>query len=306
MKKLISMILVLVTMMSVLTVPASAAAKKARPSDTLIQQRIDELVDWLEGEYFNVKQDTGCGKKCSGHGCSGCSTEKIVKADWFAEKFDNPIKVKQFGTGNAKSCVGFGWFCGWYIARASDSDTVTRDKIGEYKSNIKKNVQANALPGDYLWVNGHHAVIYLGSSDEGIRVLDSNWSGTYNCKVQVHTIKFKNLSSVRIHRFYSTTGNYCTHDKYETLKKNGTYSAYCKSCGEEYIIGKLDTSAKGTYVSLKKNVNICTQPYKDSGVMCGNKGQKVKCVGAVVNAYGNTWLKTDNGYYIYCENLKKI
>jgi len=305
MRKMLSTLLAVTMMMSALVVPASAA-NKVRPSDEFIQSRIDQLSDWLVGSYFNVGQNTACGKKASGHGCKNCNTANIVKQKWFLDHFDNKIQISQFGTGEAKSCVGFGWFAGWYIMRASDTDTVVREKIGEYTSNIKKNILNKAKLGDYLWINGHHAVIYLGDQGNGrMKVLDCNWGTDYNCMVRERTVKYSSLERVRIHRFYSESGNYCQHKGYETLKKSGTYSAFCKSCGEEFEMDGLDASVKGTYVVQPKSVSLCTVPYKQGGVMCVKGGSKVKIVGGVTNAYDNLWLKTDSGYYIYSGHLKK-
>lgn len=102
---------------------------------------------------------------------------------------------------------------------------------------------------------------------------------------------------------------------YKTIQKaDGTYTAVCKNCGEEYVLPALDTSTAGLYEfkaasesSGDSNVNgIGTEPYKESCKSCGVEGHQVAVIGSVTNAYGNVWYKTDGNKYIYSRYLTKL
>ena len=193
--------------------PHAFAANRTRPSDQFIKSRIDELSGWLVGRYFNQNQDTSCGVKSSGHGCSYCDTTNIVKQQWFQSHFSKTITSSQFySTG--RSCVGFAWFAQWYVFRANDSDRVSRDVIGSCsnKSDIKNFIVSTAQIGDYIWVNGHHAIMFISSNDQGIVFLDCNGTGNYNCLVSKRTYTWDSISSATISRSYSVSGDYSNID----------------------------------------------------------------------------------------------
>lgn len=214
----------------------------------------------LNGTYFNVGQNTDCGPKSSGHGCSNCDTSNIVQQSWFKNMFGN-IRTSQFVSAG-RSCVGFAWFAEWYIFRESDSDTVARFQVGTFSFD-QSNVSAHAIPGDYVYVNGH-AAVYLGFNASGIQVLDCNWSGNHNCMVSKHTIYYSYSKDITIVRSYSVSAgrpSCSSHVKGAYLWPESLHPHYnyftCSVCGATFTDGsttKLDscsqcqhTHTQGTY-----------------------------------------------------------
>lgn len=96
-----------------------------------------------------------------------------------------------------------------------------------------------------------------------------------------------------------------SHNKnsYKTVEQNGKYTAVCKTCGEAFVLGSLDTSVKGTYQPTGSYVTLCSAPYEKANV--DTRKGKVQIVGAVKNAYDSIWYKTSDGYWIYAEYLEK-
>ena len=319
-KRILSLVMALVLCISLLpaVTTQASAANYVRPSDEFIQDRIDQLYNWLGGKYFNIGQNTACGAKCSGHGdgCSNCRLLNVVAQDWFQDNFTTKVSVRQFNntTGYSNSCMAFVWFAEWYIFRANDADTVLRDNSGilyYYGSkNIRKGIETNAKLGDYFRINDHHSVIYLGCDENGIKVLENNRSGGFNCQVTKGTWSWEKLNKISINRFYSKSGNYCSLDHnsastYKTVQlADGAYVAVCKACNYEYPLGTLNTATKGIYTA-KATISGCSAPYQDSGYFCYKKGTKITILGSVKNAYGNTWYKTSSGDWIYSKNMTK-
>jgi len=93
-------------------------------------------------------------------------------------------------------------------------------------------------------------------------------------------------------------------DSYKTVKQNGKYTAVCKTCDEEFVLGSLDTSVKGTYKPASGYVTLCSAPYQDADVK-QTRGE-VQVVGAVTNAYDYVWYKTSDGYWILGKYLKEV
>lgn len=87
----------------------------------------------------------------------------------------------------------------------------------------------------------------------------------------------------------------CSH-KYDSAGK-------CSLCGEEF---KLQLTANNTtmYIIADKT-KIRTAPYgiPETEYKLANSGDKVKIAYQTVNSAGNTWYKTNDGYWIYSGNL---
>ncbi len=98
----------------------------------------------------------------------------------------------------------------------------------------------------------------------------------------------------------------CTHSKkkYTVKKLNGNWCVTCNECGGIIPQNKLNTKDSGRY-SAKKTAPVCLAPYNVSKVKTVKKNKSVLIVGSVTNVYGNKWLKTSDGYYIYSKYLKK-
>ena len=177
-----------------------------------VANRISELETTLCGKYFNINRNGACGSKCRGHACSNCLTSNIVQQTWLKNEFGN-LSTNQFPTTPTSdvtlsragySCAGFAAFAEWYLYRNSTSDTVNVKKIGTYTFN-SANVSSYAQVGDLIRLeasgggSGHSAIIVSWDSS-GITVIDSNWSGTYNCLVQKHKIYYSAYGLITISR----------------------------------------------------------------------------------------------------------
>lgn len=185
----------------------TAAADGNVITDEEISKRIDELYNIISenGGYFNVDHGTGCGKKKSGHGCKNCTLQNIIKADWFTESFGN-VDEKNFPlAGTVKSCYGFARFAEWYILHDENDPRVRRNKSDIKKGSFNESFMSeNARIGDYLSLDNHHGAIFISCDSTGVYVLDCNYTGTYNCAVSKHNIKYSKYSSVHIVPCYST------------------------------------------------------------------------------------------------------
>lgn len=202
-------------------------------TDEIIEHRIDELYTLLNGKYFNVNQDTSCGVKSSGHGCSYCNTANIINSQWFINMFGTIKNSQLVSTGS--SCVGFAWFAGWYIFKADNNDSIRRSVIGTYDFTYDS-VMKYAHIGDYFRLNGH-SVIFINADSSGITVLDCNWgaAGTgYNCIVQKHKISYNWANTFTISRMHSvTSGN-------SNMSITPTYASTLSINPSNYPAGILD------------------------------------------------------------------
>lgn len=200
-KRILSLLLALIMLVTVF--PAGMEAEAASLTDTEILKRADTLTQILNQKYFNVHQNTECGKKSSGHGCTYCDTANIFNAQWFKNAFGTVSTSQVVSSG--RSCVGFAWFACWYLLRADNTDSVkNRDVVGYVSPINQSTVSAKARVGDYMYINDCHALVYLGCDATGVQVIDCNGTGTYNCQVTRRTIAYKNLSKLYLSRPWST------------------------------------------------------------------------------------------------------
>ena len=107
---------------------------------------------------------------------------------------------------------------------------------------------------------------------------------------------------------YVTMDRSCSH-QYETVwGSNGQYEATrCKKCTTTYNFDSTFSSESvGTYrVTSEYNLNF--EPYADakSGKVY-SKGTEFTAVGHVINAYGNKWYKTNDGYFVYSAWAERV
>lgn len=233
-KKLLSVLLAVCLLVGVFPLaPTLTANALSTSSDANILSRIDSLYGLVGGKYFNVDQNTACGTKSGGHSCNQCFTNNIVKAGWFKNIFGN-VSTNQFpksyGTGTMTysragySCLGFANFAEWYIFKSSNGSTVNTNRIGTYDFNYS-NVSTYAMVGDIFRLNNSHSVIFISADTNGIYVLDSNWSGSYNCFVSKHTIGYNRYNTFTIARATDRSGGGIDPDPgHPTLRSGSTGS----------------------------------------------------------------------------------
>ena len=99
----------------------------------------------------------------------------------------------------------------------------------------------------------------------------------------------------------------CDHSAgYKTIKKpDGTYEAVCKECGAEYPI-TVDNTSAGIY-KVKQEIILCSAPYQEAQTgPKAKKNEEKTIIGSTINAYGNLWYKTNDGYWIYKDYLSYV
>ncbi len=248
MKKTLSFILSLIMVFGILTsVPltVNAATTPASVSSEAAYDKIYDLYDILGGFYFNTTQSTNCGAKSGGHGCAYCQLSSILTKSWFINKFGS-LSVNQFpktyySDGGAhgadgKSCFGFASFAEWYIYKTASTDKVTTEYIGTFSfdySTVADTVQT----GDLIRGDDSHSAIVISYDSTGVTVLDSNYTGSYNCQVDIHIIKYSKYTSFSISRAQNaSTSN--ESDLTFTLNDDG----------ESYSVTSCDEAAEGELV----------------------------------------------------------
>ena len=204
MKRFLSYMLALIYILIPLVSGMEVQAADTEPlSETEIETRIDELYDLIGEKYFTVSGER-CYHDDTYKGGSDCNVNNILNTTWFRNIFGT-IEPSQMFLNGGSSCMGFVEFAEWYIYRANDTDRVRRDNNATI-SDVPvtyAGITKYANTGDYLWYNGHHAMILVSYDSTGITVLDSNWG--HDCKVQMHKIPYNDSSSVNICKLYSET-----------------------------------------------------------------------------------------------------
>lgn len=167
-----------------------------------VQERLDELVEQLDGKFFTVNQ-----KACYYASDNNCGVFNIIKTDWLKDSLldGKEISTDQFpmitinSTGknrNGYSCFGFGCFALWYLFADGSEDYVTASTVATGKY-TKEFLQENVKPGDALRImgtKGAHTVVVYSVGENGINVLDSNFY--LDCKVKLHEIKYNHSTFI--------------------------------------------------------------------------------------------------------------
>lgn len=97
--------------------------------------------------------------------------------------------------------------------------------------------------------------------------------------------------------------------KENTIHKDHTYvDDKCSVCGAILSSDNgFDSSTAGKYLVIANTAYIRTGPYQSkTEVYRLNRWDEIEVVGSVVNSYGNTWLKTSDGYYTHAEKLEPV
>lgn len=217
MKRMLSFILSCVMIMGIIASTPIISYAVTTPRDVFpetVYDKIYELNDIFGGTYFNIGQNTECGAKASGHSCSKCKLSNIIAQSWFVEKFGS-LSVSQFpktyySDGSAHgpdgwSCFSFATFAEWYLFSSRVTDKVTTNYIGTFSYDYQ-NVSRNVQIGDIIRLGSGHSAIVISYNTTGVQVLDSNWGGSYNCRVGINTIKYEKYSDFAISRAQNASG----------------------------------------------------------------------------------------------------
>ncbi len=212
-KQFLSVLLSLMMIISIIpmaSIEAEAATTPSSVSSSEAYNKIYELFEILgDKSFFTTTHTNSCGEKSSGHSCSYCKLSTIITQTWFKNKFGT-LSVSQFpktyySSGEAKgpdgwSCFGFASFAEWYVFKTNTTDKVTTKYVGTFDSNYS-NASSNAKVGDLIRFGSSHSGIVISCDSTGIKVLDCNWGNvTYNCQIQIHTVKYSYCSTFTISR----------------------------------------------------------------------------------------------------------
>lgn len=205
-KKFLAAFLALVTCVTSLTVPEKVQADVVQDAQVdayvaYVQDKLDTLVELLDGKYFTVNQKACRTNRVSNHGCENCSISNIVSAQWFKNLFGT-VSTENFpllhysANGcdyRGKSCFGFACYSMYYVFQTSGNQKITAELVKTGKFN-REFVAANVLPGDVLRLNNAHSVMVYSIGNKGITVVDCNWGGPgqLNCLLQKHDIAYTN------------------------------------------------------------------------------------------------------------------
>ena len=214
-------VLMMVSVISVGTIQASAYTTPGNVSVSTIGAKADQLLNELggEGAFFNCYQDTSCGifTPNSNHGPKDgpCDITVMISKIWFQNKF-GISSVSQLPAANgcdgshidkggySASCRGFARFALWYLFKTKDTDEVNIKTIAANALFNKSSFDSYAKPGDMIamgdYSDAHHWAIYLSHDSSGITVIDCNSMGTYHCEVHKRTYSYGSYSYIGIAR----------------------------------------------------------------------------------------------------------
>lgn len=160
--------------------------------------------------------------------------------------------------------------------------------------------------GSELTMSTKHIGIVTGFSNGTFYSIEGNVSDKVVSKSFTPNSSTGYLSSSNyVHAIIQPTYNQCSHT-YETVNNgSGHYVARCTKCGYEYQ-PVFSNDSKGTYRTTS-DIYLNNDPYQEAQTsIYYQTGTQVSISGHVINAYGNRWYKTDNGYYIFSAYLEKI
>lgn len=274
--------------------------------EKIIYDKIVELSNKLNKKYFTVNQSACNGNYFkSGHGCTNCNNSDIFATGWFEKMFAKGIKTSQLPKlyrcddlgdfGGAQSCAGFGVFAEWFIYKNKNTDNVSTKLIGKY--NISE-VHKYARIGDLLWMNGHHAGIYLNSDPKNgyVYVLNCNGDGATNCQVTLMKFYTSYMTVARGTNSLVPPCANCANAGTKSFEYTG--EGVCTKCKTKYTLADASSEVTpGKYIrtgTKYPKYYLRKAPY-DTNDKPLEQGafSSVKILSAVRNADGGLWYKAE-------------
>lgn len=305
-KTLICIILTFATLFGML-IPTAAASSAITPegaADRVIESRLAELETSFVGSYF-----TSTGNPCysyydsNSHHCGTCFTKNVINASWCKRKianlsFGNDFTLSKlphtfYGSNhnyypNGYSCHSYSVIMfGLLFCDLATEGSIKAYDVGTYRLN-RENMESYAQIGDYLRLDDRHSAIYLGCTNEGIVVLDSNSAAVGNNLVKKRTIPYTWYSYATMTR---PTDRLKVHNCSSFHTDPSGQPGRCRECGKAFEY--TTTSTYSGYYSRAWNSNKALQikylPYSDSLTMAYT-GRDITVLGSATNSYGNTWI----------------
>ncbi len=213
MKKLISVLLIILivfSMIPIASVSVSAATTPANVSDATVKSRFDNLRNALVGKYFTVN-GTYCNPApgVGGHGCSNCLNGNVISANWFKNAVDLvPDSISlvprhycsngtNYITPSAYSCAGFVNFVEWYLYSQKSTDDVYVNYLGSATVSYNGLKSINAKIGNVLRTNGDHSVVLYSYDSSKISYIQCNGTRSVdgNCKITFKTESYSTFTN---------------------------------------------------------------------------------------------------------------
>lgn len=282
-RKIISLLLVAMTLFSVMAFSATAATTPPNRSKAMATLRLGILINKLEGKYFTTNGSIY--RYNSGYNCNNAN---VIKSSWLKNTMGltpsyadlMPIHYTNgsggYITSTAYSCAGFANYCLWYIYANKSTDNVYPKRINAStftKANLDK---SGVWPGDVIRVGNSHSMIYISHNSSGVKVLDSNFANSPDNKVRVHTIAFGNWRSgqtmaITRGKNYtasssgssssSSSGSQSSEFKISFRFKSGAYTNAYSSYNRSSYVGRVYTNDVVTIQAVNNGVAKLSCPW---------------------------------------------
>lgn len=183
-------------------------------NDEIVKQRIDEMLQALNGEYFTSDR-----KPCTSAVGDSCNVENVLKDNNTVRQLLNEKKggkdlnlallPQHFNPGGIAqikgwSCCGFANFAGWYVGADTINDNVNYRAVKIDINYDYENMSMYARVGDILRSTSHSYML-ISVEKDGCVVIDSNWDHT--CMVSKHTVAWSCYGSVTVNRAVNRADN---------------------------------------------------------------------------------------------------
>lgn len=214
-------------------------------TQTEVEQKINQLVNLLDGKYFTTNQ-----KSCGNNSCSSCNNKNIFKSSWFKQMFGT-VSINQIpghaypnggkGTPEGWTCHGFANFAMWYIFASDNNDCVGYNRIVDNVKLTKKNLEKYAKPGDVIRYGGH-SVVLISINESNFTVLDCNaqLQGDGYARVRKHTYSYSGREgytmAISRAKNYDTTSTAPIYSLSINYKANGGTIPGAQVIGEIYKV----------------------------------------------------------------------
>ncbi|MBQ2942150.1 MAG: hypothetical protein IJD97_07940 [Clostridia bacterium] len=227
--------------------------------------------------------------------------------------------VYNVSINGSKGCMAYSNYVealvyGKHGGRKYHTESAGKLTEGGIRSFFLKEAQA----GEHIRIDNTHSMTYISGDDTGFYY--TNYTNDGKKTVELCYVTYEEFA-----RYYNSVSSYeqssiwlyHTNTNVNDLNasaqtdngcKHIAYNdkGYCKKCGKEYRIN-LKSMAPTSYSAVKDKTPVRNRPYAANKITKYlSKGQKVTVVAYGYNSYGNFWYKTNDGSWIYSENVIEV
>lgn len=236
----------------------------------------------------NKKLETSY-SRCEGFNLDGYESKNIAQVDI--------VKIAQLQSGKNKKDIGYKFSGGWCAAFVSDC--------------AKLAGAGDVIPWDYNVRNMYHAVL-----NEGGILLGTTKNGNLPCEVFPGDLIFYNPNSNGHVAIVSDSAGNSVHGNVGGKTWSGPYHYYKDVNGNLGTVYFVRPNYKSNYlreISCSKEMKAVVDttlrllPYDKTPIMKNiSMGTKLSIIASYINLWGNTWYKTDSGYWIYSGKVTEL